>query len=726
VNVNAVLDPRPIDYREGRATAVALAADVAEALGCSPGSHVHVATSRGRSVVGVVVRTDDPPGAGSVRVDRFMRQSLKAFPHERLELGRVEPAPASEVALVAGIDLSTHYDPRLVPSVRRALAEQRVAVRSGMLLYVRLADGMAGVTYEVHYVDAQGADAGMITEETTVWLVDDDHQHGPADHDHEHGSSSETVVDTTFEDVGGLGAQISEVREFVELPLVFPQVYRQLGINPPRGVIFHGAPGTGKTLLARSVANEIAAQLFYINGPEVVGTFSGETEANLRKIFAEASLAPPAIIFIDEIDALAPARRMAASQSDARAVTQLLALMDGMRTVEGVIVIGTTNRVDAIDPAMRRAGRFDREIHFPSPSREAREQILRVQTREMPLSDDAVAAIPDLAARAYGYVGADLMELSREAGLGALRRAAGAFVASPSVASYPDPRELVVTAEDFDAAMRKVRPSAMRESLIAFPDVTWDDIGGLEAVKTRLRDLVERPLRHPDAFAKVGLSSNLGVLLHGPPGTGKTLLAQAVARESGANFIPIQGPELFSQWLGESEESVRHVFNVATRSAPCVVFFDQLDAVVPRRSDLEHEGTRAPQRVVNQLLAELDGMADRGQVIVIGATNRIEMVDPAALRPGRFGVHLHVGAPEAADRAAILRIHLADTRLAEGLDREDAIERLVGLTEGLVGAQLAFLCQNAKLAALVAHDFEGDPAVGMEHLESACAEMLAS
>jgi transitional endoplasmic reticulum ATPase len=595
-----------------------------------------------------------------------------------------------------------------------------------MLLYVRLADGMAGVTYEVHYVDAQGADAGMITEETTVWLVDDDHQHGPADHDHEHGSSSETVVDTTFEDVGGLGAQISEVREFVELPLVFPQVYRQLGINPPRGVIFHGAPGTGKTLLARSVANEIAAQLFYINGPEVVGTFSGETEANLRKIFAEASLAPPAIIFIDEIDALAPARRMAASQSDARAVTQLLALMDGMRTVEGVIVIGTTNRVDAIDPAMRRAGRFDREIHFPSPSREAREQILRVQTREMPLSDDAVAAIPDLAARAYGYVGADLMELSREAGLGALRRAAGAFVASPSVASYPDPRELVVTAEDFDAAMRKVRPSAMRESLIAFPDVTWDDIGGLEAVKTRLRDLVERPLRHPDAFAKVGLSSNLGVLLHGPPGTGKTLLAQAVARESGANFIPIQGPELFSQWLGESEESVRHVFNVATRSAPCVVFFDQLDAVVPRRSDLEHEGTRAPQRVVNQLLAELDGMADRGQVIVIGATNRIEMVDPAALRPGRFGVHLHVGAPEAADRAAILRIHLADTRLAEGLDREDAIERLVGLTEGLVGAQLAFLCQNAKLAALVAHDFEGDPAVGMEHLESACAEMLAS
>lgn len=723
MTIQVVLDPRPFDYRDGRITAVEIAQDMRGKL---PDDlrHVRISTERGRSVLGIVVTTDDPPAAGSVRIDRFMRQSLKAFPHERLTIEPVEALPVAELALVPGVDLSAHYDPKLVPSVRRLLADQGVAVSPGMLLYVRLEDGFAGVTYEVHVVDAGGPTEGVVTGETTIWMMDPDHQHGPDGHDHAHGSGSERVVDTTFEDVGGLGAQIREVREFVELPLVFPQVYRQLGINPPRGVIFHGAPGTGKTLLARSVANEIAAQLFYINGPEVVGTFSGETEANLRKIFAEASLTPPSIIFIDEIDAIAPARRMAASQSDSRAVTQLLALMDGMRTVEGVIVIGTTNRVDAIDPALRRAGRFDREIHFPSPSAAAREQILRVQAREMPLSEDAVTALPALAERAYGFVGADLMELSREAGLNALRRAAGSFVESPSVSNYPDPRELVVSAADFEAAMRQVRPSAMRESLIAFPDVRWTDIGGLRATKERLRDLVERPIRHPEAFRRVGLSSNLGVLLHGPPGTGKTLLAQAVARESGINFIPIQGPELFSQWLGESEESVRHIFNVATRTAPCVIFFDQLDAVVPRRSELEHEGTRAPQRVVNQLLAELDGMADRGQVVVIGATNRIEMVDPAALRPGRFGVHLRVDLPDAEERAEILAIHLRGARFVGGFDLDAAIEHLVDRTEGRVGAELAFLCQNAKLAALEAHGFEGDPILSREDLDRAVALTL--
>jgi len=719
VEVQAILDARPIDYREGRLTAVALSEDVRGQLPATEPLYVRVSTDRGRAVIGVVVGIDVPPGPGGVRVDRFMRQSLKAFPHERLMIAPISPPDAVEVALVPGIDLSAHYDPMLVPRVRAALAEQQVAVRSGMLLSVRLSGGLAGATYEVHFVDAGGAEEGVVTDATTLWMVASDHEHGPEDHDHDHGSASERVLDTTFEDVGGLGVQLREVREFVELPLVFPQVYRQLGINPPRGVIFHGAPGTGKTLLARSVANEVAARLFTINGPEVVGTFSGETEANLRRIFADASLEPPSIIFIDELDAIAPARRMAASQSDARAVTQLLALMDGMRSVEGVIVIGTTNRIDAIDPALRRAGRFDREIHFPSPSRDAREQILRVQTREMPLSDDAVAALPAVADRTYGYVGADLMELAREAGLSALRRAAGAFVAAPSMANYPASDDLVVTSDDLDAAARRVKPSALRESLIAFPDVRWDDIGGLDRAKQRLRDLVERPLLHPEAFERAGLSSSLGVLLHGPPGTGKTMLAQAVARESGVNFIPIQGPELFSQWLGESEESVRHIFNVAARTAPCVIFFDQLDAVVPRRSDLEHEGTRAPQRVVNQLLAELDGIADRGQVIVIGATNRIEMVDPAALRPGRFGVHLRIDRPDAREREEILRIQLRGTRFAEGLDVGGAASLLAGRTEGLVGADLAFLCQDAKLAALEAQGYEGEPLVAAEHLERA-------
>nr|WP_246215132.1 AAA family ATPase [Modestobacter muralis] len=595
-----------------------------------------------------------------------------------------------------------------------------------MLLYVRLPDGLAGVTYEVHFVapaeDGAGGHEGVVTGETTIWLVQDDHHHGPGDHEHDHDKVSETVLDTTFEDVGGLTPQIREVREFVELPLIFPQVYRQLGINPPRGVIFHGAPGTGKTLLARSVANEINAELFYINGPEVVGTFSGETEANLRKVFAEASLNPPSIIFIDELDAIAPARRMATSTTEARTVTQLLALLDGLRRAEGVLVIGTTNRVEAIDPALRRAGRFDREIHFPTPGVEAREQILRVQTREMPLAEDALAALPAIADRAYGFVGADIMELSREAGLNALRRASTRFVDAPSMASYPAAEDLVVTGADFESALRTVQPAAMRESLITYPRVTWADIGGLEHVKSRLQDLVEKPLRHPEVFERIGLSSNLGVLLYGPPGTGKTLLAQAIARESGVNFLPIQGPELFSQWLGESEESVRHIFDVARRAAPCIVFFDQLDAVVPQRSDLEHEGTRAPQRVVNQLLAELDGMESRSQVIVIGATNRMSMVDPAALRPGRFGVHLHVGPPEEAGRSEILRIHLAGAALGDGLTLDEVIAHLVPRTTGLTGADLAFLVQNAKLAALDLDQASPDPRLDIATFDAVLAE----
>jgi transitional endoplasmic reticulum ATPase len=716
----AVLDPRPIDYREARLCTVLLAPDVREALHATDGDVLRISTERQRSVLCRVASSEQATGAGSIRIDRFTRQALKAYPHEQVSLEVATPGPTAEVALLPGIDMTQRFDPQLVPTIKRMLIEQQVAVRPGMMLYIRLPDGLAGVTYDVHFVEGG---EGVVTRETTIWMIEGDHDHGPGEHGHDdEDRKSETVVDTTFEDVGGLTAQIREVREFVELPLVFPQVYRQLGINPPRGVIFYGAPGTGKTLLARSVANEINAQLFYINGPEIVGTYSGETEANLRKVFADASLNPPSIIFIDELDAIAPVRRMATSHSDARSVTQLLALLDGLKRAEGVLVIGTTNRVEAIDPALRRAGRFDREIYFPTPSIEAREQILRVQTREMPLDDEALAALPDVAERAYGYVGADLMELSREAGLNALRRASTEFVESPSLSSYPAADDLIVKAEDFESALNSVHPAAMRESLITYPSVTWDDIGGLDHVKSRLRDLVERPLRHPEMFAKVGLSSNLGVLLYGPPGTGKTMLAKAIARECGVNFLPIQGPEIFSQWLGESEESIRHVFNVARRAAPCIVFFDQLDAVAPKRSDLEHEGTRAPQRVVNQLLAELDGMEQRSQVIVIGATNRMAMVDPAALRPGRFGVHLQVGLPDESDRAAILRILLDQAALVPGLELQQLISHVVEHSRHMSGADLAFLCQSAKLAALEDNDFQDDPRLSIEHFDAVLPE----
>ncbi|MFN0070620.1 MAG: AAA family ATPase [Chloroflexota bacterium] len=717
---HAVIDPRPVDYREARLCAVFLAPDLLELLHTTTGDTVRITTQRDRTVLGQVAGPFVDGAPGSIQIDRFTRQALKAYPHEDVHLEVVNLQPTAELALVPGVDMSQRYNPQLVPQLKRVLAQQQTPVRRGMMLYVRLPDGLAGITYDVHFVHG---DEGVVTEDTALWLIQDDHDHGPGDHDHEHDRRAETVVDTTYEDIGGLSAQIREVREFVELPLVFPQVYRQLGINPPKGVIFFGAPGTGKTLLARSVANEINARFFYINGPEVIGTYTGQTEENLRKIFADASTEPPAIIFIDELDAIAPVRRMASTMSDARAVTQLLALLDGLKRAEGVMVIGTTNRIEAIDPALRRAGRFDREIYFPTPSSAAREQILRVHTREMPLSDDALVNIPSVAERAYGFVGADLMELSREAGLNALRRASQSFIAAPSLASYPQPESLIITGGDFDTALKRVRPASMRESLISFPTVTWNDVGGLEHIKKRLRDLVEQPLRHPEQFAEIGLSTNLGVLLYGPPGTGKTLLAKAIARESGVNFIPIQGPELFSQWLGESEESVRHIFNVARRASPCIVFFDQLDAVLSKRGDSDQEGSRAPQRVVNQLLAELDGMEQLGDVIVIGATNRMAMVDPAALRPGRFGVHLFVGLPDENDRAEILRIHLRDAALEGDLTIGGLIRYLLPVTDGLSGADLAFMCQTAKLDAMQEVEFQSAPRLAPRHFDAVLPEL---
>lgn len=695
----AVVHPQPSAYLEQRSGSVILGPTVLRAAGVGEGDFVRIATRRGRTVVGRVsgVLPDDMGDA--IQFDRFARQSLKAFPHEPVSVERVDLTPARQVILTPAIDIPVGNMQALIHGVKTALAEQQAPVREGMLLYVRLKDGLAGVTYDVHGVSGV---EGYITAETAIYLsAGGEHDHGTdSGHTHEGQHATQRVVDTTYEDVGGLTEQIRAVREMVELPLLFPQVYRQLGIAPPRGVIFYGAPGTGKTLLARSVANEIDARFTYINGPEIVGTYTGQTEENLRKIFGEASLEPPSIIFIDEIDAIAPIRGSAGTLSDLRAVTQLLALMDGLKRSEGVVVVGTTNRIEAIDPALRRAGRFDREVYFPTPSAAGREQILRVHTREMPLSEAALESLPNVARQAHGFVGADLMELSREAALAALRRAAGAFLDAPSLSSYPAASDLVVTERDLQSALRRVRPSALRESLLADPGLDWKDVGGLDAIKKRLHDLIELPLRYPELFEKLGLSTNLGVLLYGPPGTGKTLLARAIAAQAGVNFIPVQGAEIFSQWLGESEEGVRRLFKTAQRAAPCIIFFDQLDAIAPRRGAGDGDGTRAPQRVLNQLLAQLDGMEPRTQVLVIGATNHVASVDPAALRPGRFGVHLHVGLPNVADRAEILQIHLRSTALEAGLVLDDLVPSLASASDGFSGADLAFVCQTAKLHAL--------------------------
>jgi transitional endoplasmic reticulum ATPase len=719
--LTATVDPQPSDYRESTMCAAYLTHDAMAGLGVEVGDVVRVSTKRGCKALARIVGEHPGPGHqhGVIRFDRFTRQTLKAYPHEEVTIERVELDTTPEVTLIPAVDISMLHLPNLVPDIKKLLAQSETPVREGMLLYVHLPEMGAGITYDVHSVHGQ---EGLVTDKTGVYMMfEHDHDHGPGSHQHADGTGghSEAVVDTTFEDVGGLNEQIRGIREFVELPLIFPQVYRQLGISAPRGIIFFGAPGTGKTLLARSVANEINAEFFYINGPEVVGTFSGQTEENLRRIFGEAAFKTPSIIFVDELDAIAPARRTASTLSDSRAVTQLLSLMDGLKRAEGVMVIGTTNRIEAIDPALRRAGRFDREIYFPSPTASAREEILRVQTREMPLTDDALEALPDISRQAYGYVGADLMELAREAGLSALRRATGQFIDHPSVAAAARSADLVVTAEDFFSALRRMRPASLRESVLSYPTVTLDDVGGLADAKRRLRELIQRPLQHPELFGRLGLSTNLGVLLYGPPGTGKTLLARAVARETGTNFIAVQGPELFSQWFGESEEAVRDLFNLARRVSPCIVFFDQLDAVAPSRSEMENEGTRAPQRIVNQLLTELDEMDRASQVIVIGATNRLDAVDPAILRPGRFGVHLRIDLPTEAERAEILRVHLRNAALAAGTELSALAQTLAAQTPGFSGADLTFLCQAAKLHALEEAGFTGEPRLTLADFEAA-------
>jgi transitional endoplasmic reticulum ATPase len=715
----ATVHPRPSAHAE-RLAGVFLAPAIAREAGLGVGDFVRIATKRGRSVVGRLVGELDEDAGPAIQFDRFARQALKAFPHEQVSVERATLEPATQIILTPAIDIPVGHAQQLTYQVKQALAAQEAPVSEGMLLYVKLADGLAGITYDVHSVSGH---EGFVTGDTGVYLTfGNDHEHDDEEgHRHEHQRAAERVVDTTYEDVGGLSEQIREVRELVELPLLFPQVYRQLGIAPPRGIIFYGAPGTGKTLLARSVANEIDARFSYINGPEIVGTYTGQTEENLRKLFGEASVEPPSIIFVDEIDAIAPIRGSAGTMSDLRAVTQLLSLMDGLKRSEGVVVIGTTNRIEAIDPALRRAGRFDREVYFPTPTTQSREHILRLHTREMPLAEDALAGLPDIARRAHGFVGADLMELSREAALAALRRAAGAFLDSPSLASYPAAADLVVTSRDFDTALQRVRPSSLRESLLADPGIGWDDVGGLGTIKKRLQDLIEQPLRYPELWENLGLATNLGVLLYGPPGTGKTLLAKAIAAHAGVNFIPVQGAELFSQWLGESEEGVRRLFRTAQRAAPCIIFFDQLDAMAPRRTGGDLDGTHAPQRVLNQLLAELDGMQARSQVMVIGATNNVAVVDPAALRPGRFGVHLHVGLPDAADRAEIVRIHLRNAAV-EG-ERDRLVDQLVGMTDGLSGADLAFACQNAKLHALQRGGFQQEVALTALDFEAVMDEI---
>lgn len=698
--VHASVDHLANEFANSSHMLVSLDEKLMRQLGVVAEDVVRIATERGRSILARL----GPPLTGNecvgiIRLDRFVRQALKAHLNETVEVEVATLNPAKRVELLPAVDVSTAHD--LIPHLKRKMVEARTPASRGAIIYIPFANSQAGTTYEIHQVDDG---SGYVTEDTEIVLHHGD-SHVP-----------DGAFDVTFEDVGGMSRQIKLVRELIQLPLKFPHVYRHLGINAPRGVILYGPPGVGKTHLARAIANEVEANFYNISGPDIIGTYTGETEANLRRIFNEAGHHAPSIIFIDELDAMAPKRGETGAHADTRAVTQLLSLMDGLKRVDSVIVVGTTNRVDSIDPAFRRPGRFDREVFLGPPDTVGRREILQIHAREMPLSGVAQTFLDEVAKRSYGFVGADLMELCREAGLSTLRRSTANL--DDHRAAFKIPLEsLKVEQEDFENALSYVRPSALRETLISMPDIGWNDIGGLGAVKKRLQEAVMHPFRNPEVFAKAGLAQHMGVLLYGPPGNGKTLLAKAVAKECGVNFINVDGPELFTKWLGESEEGVRHIFRIARQVAPVVIFFDQIDSIAPVRE--QHSGSMTTNRVVNQLLAEIDGMEQRSNVIVLAATNRMDLIDPSMLRPGRLGLHINVPLPDELARREILHLNLAAMYSDEPGPLEEIVKTIATGTEGFSGARLQHLCDEAKRIAIGGMNFTDAVRPQISHLQQA-------
>jgi transitional endoplasmic reticulum ATPase len=497
----------------------------------------------------------------------------------------------------------------------------------------------------------------------------------------------------SYEDIGGLGRAIQRVREMIELPLRYPEIFERLGIDPPKGVLLHGPPGCGKTLLARAVANETEATFLAISGPEVIHKFYGESEAKLRQLFEQAKKQAPSIIFLDELDSIAPKREQVVGEVEKRVVAQLLALMDGLEGRGQIIVIGATNLPNMLDPALRRPGRFDREIVIGIPDVVARREIIQIHTRGMPLAEDVNLQV--LASITHGFTGADIAALGREAAMVALRRIMPRVDFDLAAVPYELLQGLQVTMDDFLAALKEVEPSALREVFVEVPNVTWEDVGGLERIKEELRETIEWSLAHRPLFERARVKPPKGILLYGPPGSGKTLLAKAVARQSGLNFISVKGPELMSKYVGESERGVREVFKKARQASPCIIFFDEIDALAPHRGAGTSD-SHVSERVVSQFLSEMDGIEELKGIIVLAATSRIDIVDPALLRAGRFDRLLELPLPDEKDRLAILRVHTRGKPLAAEVD----LNGLARATEGFSGADLEGLCRDAGLAAI--------------------------
>ena len=654
-------------------------------------------------------KTEDR-GTGIIRIDPSLRRNLGASLDDIVEIRKIEAALANKVTF-AGLEESVVV--RTPQQLARQL-ENRVLTKGDILSFYAM-----GRRVDLIVIDySPQAEAVRIHLETKIILSEKSHKQIT--------EMEQTRV--TYEDIGGLEDEIQKIREMIELPIRHPELFKRIGIDPPKGVLLHGPPGTGKTLLARAVAYETEAHFKTISGPEIMSKFYGQSEENLRKVFEEAKENAPSIIFIDELDSIAPKRGEVTGEVERRVVAQLLSLMDGLEGRGETIVIGATNRVNDIDPALRRPGRFDREIEIGVPDTDGRYEILLIHTRGMPLHSDV--DLQSMAERTHGFVGADVESLVKEAAMLAIRE-----ILPQIDLEKPIPQEILndlqIEMINFENALNSIEPSALREVLITQPTETWDDIGGLEEARLQLREVIEWPLKYPELYRHLNSKPPNGILLYGPPGTGKTLIARALAHESEINFISVKGPEFLSKWVGESEKAVRETFRKARSAAPCIIFFDEVDAIAGLRG--RSAGSQVTEQVVSQLLTEMDGLVGLKDVILLAATNRPDMLDPALLRSGRFGRHIEIPMPDLESRVKIFNIHLKNKPIAKNID----INKLAQEFEGYTGADIQGVCEEATLLTIRKTLVEGtintqDPAsvknieIGKAEFEDAIVKVLKS
>jgi transitional endoplasmic reticulum ATPase len=678
--------------------------DSMDSLSASTGDVVEIGGKR-RTVAKCLPLYPSDEGKGIIRVDGLVRNNAGVAIGDTVVVRKIKAVPAEKV-IVAPLEAIPQIDERYL-----ADALESVPLIKGDNVMVPYFGGR--LTFQVIGVTPQTSDAVLITQKTTFHIA-------------ERGSALRGgTAQVAYEDIGGLKEEIQKVREMIELPLRHPEIFEKLGIEAPKGILLHGPPGTGKTLLAKAVASESNSHFISISGPEIMSKFYGESEARLREIFKEAKEKSPSIIFIDEIDSIAPKREEVTGEVERRVVSQLLSVMDGLEARGKVIVIAATNRPNAIDPALRRPGRFDREIEIKVPDKRGRLEILQIHTHNMPLDQDVDQ--DKVAAVTHGFVGADLEYLCKEAAMKCLRRLLPELNLEEEKIPPVTLEKLVITMNDFDNAIKDIMPSAMREVYLESPDIPWTEIGGLEEVKRELQEAVEWPLRYPNLYKELGHTIPKGILLHGPSGTGKTMLAKAVATESEANFISVKGPELISKWVGESERGIREIFRRARQASPCVIFFDEIDSIAPTRGGGMEAGVHSStERMVSQLLTEMDGIQEIHGVVVLAATNRVDMIDTALLRPGRFDKIVYVPKPDVKTRQKILEIHTKGKPLSRDVD----LRRIAELTEGFSGADVSAVANTA--VSVVLHEYlakystpeeaakhSSEALVSMQHIEEA-------